>query len=133
MGYSQISYSTSRFDITDHIKNGDNTISILVLKWCDGSYFEDQDKFRMSGIFRDIYIIERDESCIEDIKVTTDIMPHGAEIAVGLSLSGGNPEVRYRLFSPGGNVISSGIYEDGLSIKVESPKQKVIVITVIFV
>lgn len=122
VGYSQISYSTSRFDITDHIKNGDNTISILVLKWCDGSYFEDQDKFRMSGIFRDIYIIERDESCIEDIKVTTDIMPHGAEIAVGLSLSGGNPEVRYRLFSPGGNVISSGIYEDGLSIKVESPK-----------
>lgn len=122
VGYSQISYSTSRFDITDYLNNGENTISILVLKWCDGSYFEDQDKFRMSGIFRDIYILERDASCIEDIRITTDITPDGAEIAICLSFSEGNPEVDYQLLSPEGNIISSGHYENAISIKVESPK-----------
>lgn len=122
VGYSQISYSTSRFDITNYLVNGNNSISILVLKWCDGSYFEDQDKFRMSGIFRDIYIVERDERCIEDIRVTTDITPEGAAVGLSLSFSYGNPQVSYQLLSPGGNVISSGSYEEGLSIRVELPK-----------
>ena len=49
------SHSTSEFDVTDFLKDGTNTIAVLVLKWCDGSYLEDQDKFRMSGIFRDVY------------------------------------------------------------------------------
>ena len=43
---------TSEFDITDLLQDGKNTIAVLVMKWCDGSYLEDQDKFRMSGIFR---------------------------------------------------------------------------------
>lgn len=51
VGYSQVSHSTSEFDVTDFLKDGTNTIAVLVLKWCDGSYLEDQDKFRMSGIF----------------------------------------------------------------------------------
>ena len=60
-GYSQVSHCTSEFDITDKLKKGENTIYVLVLKWCDGSYLEDQDKFRMSGIFRDVYILARPE------------------------------------------------------------------------
>lgn len=59
IGYSQVSHATSEFDVTDFIKEGENTLSVLVLKWCDGSYMEDQDKFRMSGIFRDVYILRR--------------------------------------------------------------------------
>ncbi len=59
VGYSQVSHSTSEFDITGLLRNGRNTLAVLVLKWCDGSYMEDQDKFRMSGIFRDVYIIKR--------------------------------------------------------------------------
>lgn len=55
-GYSQVSHATSEFDVTDVIEEGENTIAVLVLKWCDGSYLEDQDKFRMSGIFRDVYL-----------------------------------------------------------------------------
>ncbi len=52
VGYSQVSHMTSEFDITDLLRDGENSIAVLVMKWCDGSYLEDQDKFRMSGIFR---------------------------------------------------------------------------------
>ncbi len=73
VGYNQVSHCTGEFDITQYIKNGNNRICVLVLKWCDGSYFEDQDKFRMSGIFRDVYILKRDEKHIRDFRITTDI------------------------------------------------------------
>lgn len=66
VGYSQVSHSTSEFDITDNLREGENTLAVLVLKWCDGSYMEDQDKFRMSGIFRDVYILRRPEKGIFD-------------------------------------------------------------------
>lgn len=56
VGYSQVSHSTSEFDVTPYLKDGENTLAVLVLKWCDGSYLEDQDKFRMSGIFRGISV-----------------------------------------------------------------------------
>ena len=59
VGYGQVSHSLNEFDITDQIAEGENTLAVLVLKWCDGSYLEDQDKFRMSGIFRDVYLLER--------------------------------------------------------------------------
>ena len=51
-----VSHMTSEFDVTDVLQDGTNTVAVLVMKWCDGSYLEDQDKFRMSGIFRDVYI-----------------------------------------------------------------------------
>ena len=52
IGYSQVSHSPSEFEITDAVREGENTLAVLVLKWCDGTYLEDQDKFRMTGIFR---------------------------------------------------------------------------------
>lgn len=70
-GYSQVSHSTSEFDITDKVRKGRNTLCVLVLKWCDGSYLEDQDKFRMSGIFRDVYILSRPEKRVSDFKIET--------------------------------------------------------------
>lgn len=72
VGYSQVPHATSEFDITDVIKDGKNTIAVLVMKWCDGSYLEDQDKFRMTGIFRDVYILKRPEAAIRDYKVSTE-------------------------------------------------------------
>lgn len=72
VGYSQISHSTSEFNVTDHLQNGANTLSVLVLKWCDGSYLEDQDKFRMSGIFRDVYLLKRPENGVYDYFITTE-------------------------------------------------------------
>ena len=72
-GYSQVSHATSEFDVTDLLNEGENTLAVLVLKWCDGSYLEDQDKFRMSGIFRDVYLLKRPEKAIRDYHITTDV------------------------------------------------------------
>ena len=70
-GYSQISHATSEFDITDLVNNGKNTLDVLVLKWCVSSYLECQDKFRMSGIFRNVYILKRPEKHITDYFIKT--------------------------------------------------------------
>ena len=70
-GYSQISHSTSEFDITDLAVNGENTIDVLVLKWCISTYLECQDKFRFSGIFRNVYMLTRPENHITDYKIET--------------------------------------------------------------
>ncbi len=73
IGFSQVSHSTSEFDITDQLVEGTNTLAVLVMKWCAGSYYEDQDKFRMSGIFRDVYILTRAEDHIRDYFVKTKL------------------------------------------------------------
>lgn len=72
IGYSQVTHSTSEFDVTDSIREGENTLAVLVLKWCDGSYQEDQDKFRMTGIIRDVYLLQRPEKHVQDYFVNVD-------------------------------------------------------------
>lgn len=66
VGYSQVSHATAEFDITDYVHHGQNSLHAVVLKWCDGSYLEDQDKFRMSGIFRDVYLLSRQANYLQD-------------------------------------------------------------------
>ena len=72
-GYSQISHATSEFDITELAVNGENTIDVLVLKWCISTYLECQDKFRFSGIFRNVYLLTRPKNHITDYKIDTTI------------------------------------------------------------
>lgn len=85
VGYSQVSHSTSEFDVTNYINEGNNKLAVLVLKWCDGSYLEDQDKFRMSGIFRDIYILKRPEQGIFDYFIHTKYNNEKAIIDIEIS------------------------------------------------
>lgn len=73
IGYSQVSHASSEFDITEYLTNGSNRLTVLVYKWCDGSYLEDQDKFRMSGIFRDVYILSRPRHALYDYFITTNL------------------------------------------------------------
>lgn len=82
VGYSQVSHATGEFDVTDLLRQGDNTLAVLVLKWCDGSYLEDQDKFRMSGIFRDVYLLKRPKRALWDYHITTKTGDKKAEICV---------------------------------------------------
>ena len=84
VGYSQVSHSTSEFDVTPYLLEGSNKLAVLVLKWCDGSYLEDQDKFRMSGIFRDVYLLKRPEQRIEDYVITTSLTDGEAQIVLKL-------------------------------------------------
>ena len=72
-GYSQISHATSEFDITDLAVSGENTIDVLVLKWCISTYLECQDKFRFSGIFRNVYLLTRPKNHITDYKIETKL------------------------------------------------------------
>lgn len=69
IGFSQISHKVSEFDITDVVKDGTNTIDMFVVKWCAGSYFEDQDKWRFTGIFRDVYLLGRPKGHVVDYTV----------------------------------------------------------------
>ena len=72
VGFSQVSHMQSELNLTDYLQKGLNRITIKVLKWCAGSYLEDQDCFRLSGIFRDIYLLSRAKGHIRDIEVKTD-------------------------------------------------------------
>ena len=80
-GYSQVSHMISEFDITDCLKTGTNRVAIMVLKWCDGSYLEDQDMWRMSGIFREVYLLQRDQNHIQDVFVKSDLNKDFTEAA----------------------------------------------------
>ena len=95
-GYSQISHATSEFDITDLAVNGENTVDVLVLKWCISTYLECQDKFRFSGIYRNVYLLTRPEQHITDYKIDTAIIGcnglltfhNESPVAIQLALNG---------------------------------------------
>ena len=112
VGYSQVPHATSEFDITDVVKNGKNTIAVLVMKWCDGSYLEDQDKFRMTGIFRDVYILKRPQAFIRDYKVNTE----GEKLKLDIELT--DPvEVQITLEDKAKSIIAKGKIEETGSIE----------------
>lgn len=103
-GYSQVSHSTSEFEITKYLTDGENSIAVLVMKWCDGSYLEDQDKLRMSGIFRDVYILKRPKEFVRDYFIRTAIEGDSAHISIDVEVSG-NPGISYELYDCGNKLI----------------------------
>ena len=114
VGYSQVSHSTSEFDVTPFVHPGDNTLQVLVLKWCDGTYFEDQDKFRTTGIFRDVYLLHRDPVHIRDYFVHTNLADDlgSCDVIVDLELTAEAP-VQYFLLDAAEHEILSGEAADG--------------------
>jgi beta-galactosidase len=73
-GFSKGSRLPAEFDITSYAQSGENCVTAMVLKWCDGSYLEDQDCWRFSGIFRDVYVLSRDTGHVRDVFVRSEIM-----------------------------------------------------------
>jgi len=124
VGYSQVSHSTSEFEITDLLTEGENSITVLVLKWCDGTYLEDQDKLRMSGIFRDVYILSRPQGHIRDYFVKTDLKDDfkSADITVEIDKNG-ETDVCAELLDAEGNKIGESTEKDGkLFFTVKEPE-----------
>lgn len=72
VGFSQGTHLQSEFDIKKYVKKGENTLCVKVFKWCVGSYLEDQDFFRCSGIFRDTYLLSREKNHIKDVFIKAD-------------------------------------------------------------
>ncbi len=132
-GYSQVSHCTSEFEVTGLLQPGDNEIAVLVLQWCDGSYLEDQDKLRMSGIFRDVYLLARPQAFLWDYFVKQRFSSGftEAELAVDLELTGG-AEAFASLYSPEGALLATAgpetgrftfIIENPVLWNAESPRQ----------
>ena len=124
--YSQVSHMTSEIDVTDYLVAGTNTLAVVVLKWCDGSYLEDQDKFRTSGIFREVYLLCRDAVCIKDIDVRTYLSEGYATASAKVELlANGTVDVTCRLESPDGRTVASGsgtVNEKGcVELSVDAP------------
>jgi beta-galactosidase len=97
VGYSEDSKLEARFDVTDYVKTGENLIALEIFRWCDGSYLEDQDFWRLSGLARDTYLFSRPQQRIEDLKVS------------------GSAEGEFKLYAE----VTSGVYK--LECEVVSP------------
>ena len=109
IGYSQVSHAASEFDLTPHLAAGRNNITLMVLKHCDGTYLEDQDMFRMSGIFRDIYILRRPKKRLWSYNARVSFTPDYEKAALRLELeSCGEVSVFCELVGPDGNTAASG-------------------------
>lgn len=123
IGYSQVSHMTSEFDVTDVLQDGTNTVAVLVMKWCDGSYLEDQDKFRMSGFFRDVYILKRPKQAISDYHIKTRIEDMLAKVEIEMKFY--SPlNVKISLEDRNGAVVALGsIAEEGTAVlEIASPE-----------
>lgn len=112
IAYSEGSFRCSEFDITDYVVDGENTIAVEVYRWCTGSWLEDQDFFRLAGIFRDVYIYATHEQYIADFKVTAapDVpLYKGGVISTELVLGkdSDNTEAEMTVYDMDGHIVAT--------------------------
>ena len=133
VGYSEDSKVAAEFDLTPYIKPGEkNLIAMQVMRWCDGSYFEDQDFWRLTGIAREVYLYARPQSHVADIFITSELDNNyknatlrtridcvkGEGKSLTLTLTDAEGKVVYKETA---NVGSNG--KNDISTKIKSPKQ----------
>lgn len=116
VGYSQVSHVISEFDITGFLEEGKNKITVAVLKWCDGTYLEDQDKIRLSGIFRDVYVLSRPGERLEDYQVKTILSGKGETAQLTLTVKG--CDVQAMLSDPEGKEVCRFEVKNGENVTV---------------
>lgn len=114
-GYSQGSNNVAEFDLTGFLKKGRNRLAVQVFRWCDGSYLECQDMFRMSGIFRDVYLYNVPAVSVRDHVLTSTLSEDfkDAELKVKLHLDNKAGEavrknLKVAVYDPDGNPVASG-------------------------
>jgi len=108
VGYSEDSKIAAEFDITKYLKKGKNLIAMQVMRWCDGSYLEDQDFWRFTGIAREVYLYARPKVHIDDIVVKQDYQNGKAQLQVDVKATG-NPKITMDLYDPAGELVAEGI------------------------
>ncbi|MGL4519829.1 MAG: glycoside hydrolase family 2 TIM barrel-domain containing protein [Phocaeicola sp.] len=126
VGYSEDSKLEAEFDLTSYLKPGQtNLIAFQSFRWCDGSYLEDQDFFRFSGVGRDCYLYARSKKRIQDIRVTPDLdtnYQHGT-LAVKLDLKGSGT-VDLELVDAAGKQVATATAKGGVAtLNVENPEK----------
>ena len=108
VGYSEDSKVAAEFNITKYLKPGKNLIAMQVMRWCDGSYLEDQDFWRFTGIAREVYLYARPKAHIEDIVIGQDYQDGKAFLNVDVKVVG-NPTITMELYDPSGELVAEGI------------------------
>lgn len=115
--YSQVSHMTSEIDISPYVHTGTNDLKVLVLKWCDGTYLEDQDMWRMSGIFREVYLLVRPVRHIQDIFVKPELACDFASATVTAEVAvKGEAAVSWRFIDAEGSLLGEGSGEVKLDL-----------------
>lgn len=129
VGYSEDSKLEAEFDLTPYVKPGQkNLIAFQVFRWCDGSYFEDQDFFRYTGVARECYLYARNKKRIDDIRVVPDLDAEykSGSLAVNLSLKG-NAAVSLELLDAANKTVATaevkGAGKQSSVIRVDNPNK----------
>ena len=125
VGYSEDSKLEAEFNLTPYLKPGQkNLIAFQVFRWCDGTYLEDQDFFRYSGVGRDCYLYARDKKRIQDIRVTPDLDTayKNGSLKVQLDVKGGG-NVSLELLDAAGKQVATAVAKGSATalINVENP------------
>jgi len=121
VGYSQVTHMTSEFNITKYLVDGENSITVMVLKWCDGTYLECQDKWRMSGIIRDVYILSRPKERINNYRVITSLNQNCDSVDIELMVKA-NTSVIAKLFDANDNLLlESSVKDENANFEIKSP------------
>lgn len=111
VGYSEDSKSAAEFDLTPYLTPGkDNLIAMQVMRWCDGSYFEDQDFWKLTGIAREVYLYARPQSHIADVFITPDLTDNYTNGTLRIQLTGSQckgKKAALTLFDAQGQVVKS--------------------------
>ena len=105
VGYSEDSKLEARFDITKFVKPGENLIALEIFRWCDGTYLEDQDFWRFTGIGRDVFVYTREKERLEDLNITAGMdgrFDIKAEVTSGIS------KLAYEILDNNGRTVASG-------------------------
>jgi len=125
VGYSQGSRTPVEYDITKYIKPGKNLVAVEVYRWCDGSYLEDQDFWRLSGIFRDVYITSRASNYIHDFHIQTDLddsFTH-ASLKMDAEVVNLNGTVEFDLLDAKGKNIFHNTSKGNFETQIKRPKK----------
>lgn len=120
VGYTQGANNDAEFDITKYVKTGNNTLAVQVFRWSDGSYLEDQDMFRLSGIHRDVYLVATPQTRLRDMYLTSEtdapwdkaVMNISAEIA-NYSKKSTGAVLKVTLTDPEGKAVGTADIETG--------------------
>jgi beta-galactosidase/beta-glucuronidase len=108
VGFSKVSHLPAEFDITRFVRPGENHVTAQVFQWNDGSYLEDQDMWRLSGIFRDVFLTSLPTVRLRDVIVRTTLQGDDALLTVIAEIAGGEGALSAKLLDADGKLIAEG-------------------------
>jgi beta-galactosidase len=124
VGYSEDSKVAAEFNITKYLKPGKNLIAMQIMRWCDGSYLEDQDFWRFTGIAREVYLYATPKVHLQDFTIGQDYLDGKGLLSVDAKVAGGKADVEATLYDANGQVIAEGLKFNDSSLMFNVPSAK---------